>query len=281
VESDDWSGEIEEWEISMSEGEAVPEFLTAPDFLKQYPPYFYNSEGGAIAGGYKLELATDLTKFNPQDHLAESPIDWSQFPEARGNEVPSWYTSDTLREQPASNFWNNGSLESVHEVLAQHLCDQAENSDEQILFYDQNSGEIADIIEFDLQNQTVTFYHCKSGDEPGTSLSEIRDVQEQVLRTVRYLRTTELLDRIETRNGGSTNQHFISGEDKFDRLDSEFQPNQWEHTVSIVHPGLDLDIDMTDHSGGGRNIGILLCVCYEWLADENAKLEIHPGSTID
>jgi len=282
VASNVWSGGISDVTFQY-ESSGRPDRLSGEDFFSAFPPFIYTNGGSVVIGGEQRTV--EPTYENLQEVIEDTnPVDWSTC--AISEEEPPDLSSDN--DPHEIGLWSEDRADnSVHQRLVWYLQNQA---DEQVLFYDHKSGEVADIVQFlpdeepTVANPTIRFYHCKGfsdGSETTASLDEIKDVQQQVLRNTTFIMNTRLPGRIEYRASGGSLQHFIEGQSLFTDLTSTFRPGEWEYEVYIVHPGLDPSVNPNPGVEGERtdsNVNTLLCVCYEWIQDAGASFHIWGGT---
>lgn len=127
---------------------------------------------------------------------------------------------------------------SIHSCLENDLSNLAD-----IVFYDHGSGEIADYITFEAEDNeaVIAFYHCKgsSGDEPGARVKDYYEVCMQVIKSLKWIENNHrLLKQIQYREG-NTSARFIKG--NFQELQN-FVTDTLYHKLNfrlvVVQPGI-------------------------------------------
>lgn len=270
ISADKWRGPITNYTVSLSENGIESSSISCHEFLQEYPPRFYTDSGSIVIGGQRQSSQTDLSTFFPQDYLAETQIDWSEYVAEGTGEEPDWYCSDY--PEPLDEQWRDGEPESVFEALVRWLSDQRA-VDQQILFCDHKSGEVADFIEFCISDNEVNFYHCKGGKSVGVSLGRFKDIYQQTIRSLRFVESMKLIDHINDRRTPDTLQHFVWGEDRYNSLKTDFRPNRWDYTIYGVNPGLNTGFD-PEQNDKCRKVGRLLSECVEQVEQVNAKFTL-------
>lgn len=138
------------------------------DYINSHPLRFYFSDFSSLEGRELLRSAETEPAALDSDRI--ELIDW-----ARAN-------VDIQRE-----FLNiNDGRIPIHEYVGKRLVN--ENND--VVFYDHGSGELADFLSVHDEGEIVTFtlYHCKGSKEeaPGERVDELYEVAGQVVKSVRW-----------------------------------------------------------------------------------------------
>jgi len=270
VSTNQWTGEITELEVSLPEGNGTGSSIKANEFLKSYPPRFYTDSGAIVVGGQRQSPEVDLSNFNPAQYQASSSVDWSEYISEGAGEKPEWYCSDN--EGSLASHWDSNDHSSVFEALVRWLTER-KDEEQHILFCDDEGGEVADFIEFEIEENEINLYHCKGGDSAGVSIGRFKDIYQQTARSLRYIRSMELIDHINDRRTPGTLQHFIRGEDRYDALTQDFTPAKWTYTIYGVNPGLKTEFD-PEASNKHRNVGRLLSECVEQVGQTSSNFAL-------
>jgi hypothetical protein len=229
-------------------------------FFRRYPPQFHLGNGELIRSGASFQLAIGSERLPLRCFETSDAIDWS--------------TCDRRVEYRGQKLPKEG-LYSVHEWLEEYLTQTG--NDGQIVFRDHSSGEISDYIQFEPEGGVIRLFHCKSGktkrnsDELniGATLGHVTDVLDQVLRSRIWIRSGDLVDRIEERNMGETEPAFFIGEEEFSKVKKGFDPETWNYEVVVVLPTLDyVAARETDR------VNMTLLTCYEWLNQVDTDFRI-------
>lgn len=257
VASNSWDGEIENCIFIVDDGDEFAE-IPAEQFFERYPPYFYTGDGELIYSGRSHAVKDNLEELPESSFIEESRIDWTG--------CATWieYGIEEKDDDDATG------LIDIHQWTEEFIITNGE--DGQIIFYDHGSGEIADYVQIEADSKTISYYHCKKAEKDkasGARLSSIRDVVEQVLRSVSWIADSRLPSEMDRRASETENSHFVANEEQFQQVKSGFTPMEWEFRVVIVHPGI-------NHADAreSENINTVLLTCLEWLESAGASLQI-------
>ena len=270
VEKDAWVGDLSEYDFRVDAGESYKE-LKGETFLELFPPYFFLDDGTLIVSAQSQKVRSTYDQL--PSHCFENDLDWSDC------DVRVEYEIDTANRTRKPT---DGMI-SVHDWLEVHLPDSTR--EDQIIFKDHGSGEIADYIEILIDDKEISFYHCKGAPKNedgeaniGATLDHVKDVLDQVLRSNVWIKTSRLVSKIEGRNSRDNQTHFVIGEELFEAFAEVFVPAEWSYTVAIVNPGLDhTQVQDTE------NVNTTLLTCFEWLQGIGAELQImgHSNNAAD
>jgi hypothetical protein len=138
-------------------------------------------------------------------------------------------------------FGNAGpGLQSVHAYLETLLG----TSDQDIVYYDHGTGEIADFIALrEIGGRLlVQFYHCKraTGASPGHRLADVTEVAGQVVKSVTWARKQRIEANIRRRFTDNVGSHrFIKGGlQSLEDLFASATPASIDYEFIAVQPGL-------------------------------------------
>lgn len=292
VEGDMWTGDITDWEFRLIDRDTSQTDLEGTVFLSEYSPRFHLPNGDMIEGGIKYSPTRDLSQFDPQQCITPDSLNWEDYTDGNREEIlgqeepPS--DSDLLEQTPPDTRpfdWENIDSESVHQIIVSHRLSVISDR-KHILFYDQMSGEAADVIEFIPEKKDIRLYHCKADATEGVSIGRVEEAQQQLIRSLRWTFNDSLCTHIWRREGNSelrygtaddeeTIQHFITGREYFQGVKEDFQPQLWDFTICIVNPGLTLEFDFPSDTNKEQNAGILLNLCEERCTDNDVKFEVY------
>jgi len=256
VDSNAVRGELGECEFVVDNGEERAE-MSAETFFSRYPLYFCLGDGTLVYNGRGHQVKDEYSEIPDQCFLSEEEVDWSG--------CATWceYSID-------SDDADAEELIHVHEWVEDFVETTGEG--QQILFRDHTQGEIADYVQFEPENRRISFYHCKSrpkDSDSGARLDDVRDVVDQVFRSINWVRDSGLPAQIRYRQRNTTVEGFVFNEEGFEDIEVGFQPNAWNYRVYIVQPGLD-----HAQARSSENINTLLVTCREWLQAAEAELRI-------
>ncbi len=89
------------------------------------------------------------------------------------------------------------------------------NSKAQVVFYDHGSGEIADFVSFQQNDDetVIRLYHCKKsgGPKPGERVDDVYEVCGQTVKSLIWVSVDKLLARVNDRNSRRADSVFLKG----------------------------------------------------------------------
>lgn len=249
-------GQIANCQFRIDSGNKISK-LTGEVFFNRYPLYFCTGDGTLVYNGRGHKVKQELSEAPSACFVEESKIDWS------GCATWGEYSID-------DDDTDAEGLIHVHDWVEDFI--EANGESEQVLFRDHSSGEIADYVQFESSRKRISLYHCKAckkSNKSGARLEDVRDVVDQVFRSIAWIRNSGLPNRIRYRQENTGVEGFKLNEKGFEEIETRFQPNEWNFRVYIVQPGLDHDkARMSD------NINTLLLTCKEWLEAVDTELRI-------
>lgn len=270
VAKDQWTGELSEYDVFLRQKGNSTDAFTGDEFLEAFPPRFHTDSGSIVVGGQKQSSQSDLSSFDPVEYRASNRIDWSEYISEGASEKPDWYSSNN--EGDLSEQWDDNEPSTVFEALV-HWLKERRNENDHILFCDDKGGEVADFIEFCIDDGEINLYHCKGNYSAGVSLGRFKEIYQQTVRSLRYTFNMRLIDHISDRRTPGTLQHFVRGEDHYDSLREDFKPSEWVYTIYGVNPGLYTDFD-PENGTSYYNVGRLLSECIEQVEQCNVDFAI-------
>ncbi|MBB6522281.1 DEAD/DEAH box helicase [Pseudoteredinibacter isoporae] len=193
--------------------------------LNDYPLVFYTGELSSFHGLSFMPSHENSTNFRLENII---PVDW----EGNGVDVRNECKPDS----------DHGI--SIQSYLSMHL---AEDDDLDVVYFDHGTGEIADFITVNRQDEGVLieFYHCKKagGLKPGDRVEDAYEVCGQSIKCTIYTRPSKLFERINyrfnERKGACT---FIKGDlDTLRKLVCEVPPATITFRIIAVQPGISAD----------------------------------------
>lgn len=139
------------------------------EYFSENPPSLLSVDGSEITGGQILERRKALPQLFPQDRIIS--IDWKNVP----IQTESKWRHGTSRPDSVQGFF----------------IERLKNETNEIIFDDDDSGEIADIVEIVEMSKDelhVKLYHCKysSGATPGNRVGDLYIVCGQAARSVKW-----------------------------------------------------------------------------------------------
>jgi hypothetical protein len=244
------------FEVDTGDERAV---MPAETFFSKYPLYFCVGDGTLVYNGRGHQVKNEFSELPEDCFLTEDQIDWSG--------CATWHEYSIPVDDPDADGLIDvqGWVESFAETNGEGG---------QVLFNDhtQGGGEIADFIQIEPENRLISFYHCKSrpkDSDSGARLEDVREVIDQVFRSINWIRDSGLPGQIRHRQNNTTVEGFELNEEAFEEIETGFQPNAWNYRVYIVQPGLN-----HSRAQSSENINTLLLTCREWLQAADAELRI-------
>ena len=199
---------------------------TLEEYLRDHPPALLFVDGSEVLGSRLLEVNQPLS--HTYDPAAIITFDWA------GTDIR------------AESKWRRGMCR--RESIQAHVIDSLISKNNRFVFDDDDSGEIADIVEIVERSQEVIFrfYHCKysSGSQPGERVKDLYEVCGQAVRSVRW--TTDprhLMDHLQYREKPAMLNGRPSRFEKGDlhalvNLKRRMRRLRVRYEIAIVQPGI-------------------------------------------
>ena len=193
-------------------------------FLNDYPLIFYTGDLSSFHG-VSFMPAHDHENYINFDSDNITAVDWG----GKGVDVTNECKPDS----------DKGI--SIHSYLSKDLED---NKELDVVYFDHGTGEIADFISVNKQEDTVLvkFYHCKKagGSKPGDRVEDAYGVCGQSIKCTIFTRPSKLFERISNRfNGRKGESTFIKGNLELLRsLICETPPASIKFSIIAVQPGI-------------------------------------------
>jgi len=222
---------------------------TLADYLQQYPPRLILPNGGSILGDEYWRAPGSLIPI-PED--CWKPRDWHGF---------------DIRNETRSV--HGGPKSIMQFVEADLLKSTAHDS---IVVRDHGSGEIADFIAVEPDQNLISFYHCKGsgGDRPSARVADCYEVLGQACRNTHWIRSPRLISQLYLHTQPDRASPVIKGgAEALRRLADGFQSNAWRYRVVIVQTGLD-----SAQAQRSPRVKPLFLSLYQILRDCDAALSI-------
>ena len=229
---------IEEYELQISDGKY--EFITRKatglrlkrrqveykfsEFFYEFPPRIKFVDQSMLEGNLLVRITSAPPLFNM-------------------NRIEIWdWTGINIRKESQGIHRNKQSIQyhAIQKLVSsQKYC---------VVFDDDNSGEIADIVSIlDESNKiTIQFYHCKyaHGDNPGARVSDLYEVCGQAEKSIKWCQDpTAIIDRLIKRESDRTQlggTRFEVGDlRKLREIKNKMRVFQTKIEVIIVQPGID------------------------------------------
>ena len=204
-------------------------------WFHEYPPTIYFADGDSLVADELFALPDSDESYFPDEHF--EVWDWN------GVDI----RVESLGLDRRMNSIQSRVIKQIRETTGSH-----------IIFNDDGTGEVADVVAFELDGNhvTVRLYHCKfsSSDTPGARVVDLYEVCGQAQRSVRRCeRPQRLIDRLLKREAdrmrkGKTSR-FEKGSPK-DIKELRYQRDQLEYRfeIYVVQPGYSKAARKSKHS---------------------------------
>lgn len=210
------------------------EDISLKKFFETYPPTLFLSNSDTISGCIHTIYNTQPAYKIPSDQI--QILQWEDV------------------HFPHESMYKNGirRTNSVQEYIMKKYVN--ENAD--IVFNDDNSGEVADVVAIYSTEEEILFKvtHCKySKQESGSRLSDLYEVCGQVIVSLRYKwKPEDLINHLKRRNktGVLAGKRFYEGDETIlNTIRDELKYKNVRFLFSIAQPGVShsaLNDEMTD-----------------------------------
>ncbi|HEV2149799.1 MAG TPA: DEAD/DEAH box helicase family protein [Longimicrobiaceae bacterium] len=197
--------------------------LTLPDYFQEHPPRVFLADFSVIDGGQLFRTPPVLAPFDPSRVEA---IQWT-----------------VLGVNIRKEFYEEGDKRdghSIHDYLAAYLPAQ----DEEVVFYDHGTGEMADFVTFTRSpaGVVIRFYHCKAshGEIPGSRVADAYEVASQVVKSVIWLRgAARILSQVNRREREVEGSCFLKGDRSLlKEVLNESRNAGLRYEMVLVQPGI-------------------------------------------
>jgi superfamily II DNA or RNA helicase len=201
--------------------------MTLVDFFNEYPPTIKFIDQSTLEGNLLIRIKTSVTEFSRQNI-----IKWG-------------WTGTNIRKE------SQGDLKEVDSIQYKLIERLKMNLDYSIIFDDDDSGEIADLITISESDQLILFefYHCKysHGDNPGARVADLYEVCGQSEKSVGWMQDKKMIiermiKRENLRIKSGRPSRFEKGDlKKLKELKNKMRVYPSKAEIYIVQPGVDSD----------------------------------------
>jgi len=149
-----------------------------------------------------------------------------------------------------------------------------ESSD--LIFLDDGANEIADMIVVDVTLSVITLVHCKysARDAPGCRKSDCDELFAQAMRSIHWVSSPNLFDRLNDRLKDAKKSKIIFGKNEaFNNIVKSFSVNEWSYKIVLAQPGFKID-KVSDRNRRNNNVYELAVPVYERIIGTDASLEV-------
>jgi hypothetical protein len=194
------------------------------NYLSENPPVLILTNGSEIKGTRLLAHADTLPTLFAANDIAI--LDWHNVP---------------IRSE---SKWRRGVMRP--ESVQGRLIDTLLATLSTFIFDDDDSGEVADVVEIivNQQDALIRLYHCKysGGDEPSVRVGDLYEVCGQAIRSSKVVNyPAALLLRLEHREsilGGRPTRLERGTIGQLRKLRRQSDRYRWRFEIAIVQPGL-------------------------------------------
>jgi len=204
-------------------------------WFHEYPPTFYFADGDSLVADELFALPDTEVPYFSDEHF--EVWDWTGV-DIRVESLGLERRSDSVQAR---------TIERVRSTTGSH-----------VIFNDDGTGEVADVVAFeqDGNHVTVRLYHCKysSSDAPGARAGDLYEVCGQAQRSVRRCeRPQRLIDRLLRREGdrlraGKPSRFEEGGVSDLKLLRSQRNQLEYQFEIFVVQPGYSLAARNSTHS---------------------------------
>lgn len=215
-----YSGDEKKVEIKIGN-----KYKDLTEWFEQFPPKITYADGSTLENTYYLEATVKgIPKFNKEDIII---YDWSK--------------TDIRKESQG--------IEKKKDTIQYKVIETIKSNDYDLVFDDDGSGEIADIIAIKVDNEIINIdlFHCKYSKEdlPGARIGDLYEVCGQAQKSIIWkINTERLLRHILRRENLRENQHIgssrfeIGNNNTINSLINMSRVYSTKMNVYIVQPGV-------------------------------------------
>lgn len=194
------------------------------EWFQEYPPKITYVDGSTLENRYYLEFGTKgVPIFNKQELIT---LDW---------------TGTNIRKESQGIYREKDTVQYK-------IIETIKEKDYDIIFDDDGSGEIADVVAIKNENEKIyiDLYHCKYSkeDNPGSRIGDLYEVCGQAQKSVNWKISAEkifkhLLKRERLRNSRQNDTRFeVGDETKLNAFVNMARLYQVEMNIYVVQPGV-------------------------------------------
>jgi hypothetical protein len=145
-----------------------------------------------------------------------------------------------------------------------------------VLVLDDGAHEISDLIWIQGSKHVIHYIHCKPSktDKPGCRRSDCDIVFAQAMRSVHWVKSELMFERIKERLIARDKSKIIFGSQRLlDDIAKNFSVNQWKYKIVVAQPGFDI-AKVSNKKLSNNNIYELAIPTYERITAGLADFEI-------
>lgn len=225
------------------------------DLNNEFPPSIILPDGSIIVGRNKII---------PNISIEDLPNEIWKTKRWNGCNIRSEaYEENPVNDLPVINH----TIELLRPSLIQG---------KDLVILDDGAHEIADLIYFDTSNSTIHFIHCKysGSDNPGCRKSDCDELFAQAMRSIHWISSPILMDRLNNRIMNTQNSQIVFGSKGIlETLSQNYRVNNWKFNIILVQPGFRIE-QVSDKARANNNVYELAIPMFERIVGSNGTLEI-------
>lgn len=194
------------------------------DYFAEHPPIIRFADRSVLEGNLLIKPASEPPAFSPEQIF---PIDWK---------------GTNIKKESQQAFKDPESIQYrvIQDLKQENIYD--------IIFDDDDAGEVADIVTIREENKHIyfCFYHCKFslGKTPGARIDDLYAVCGQAEKSIKWcadpkLIIERLIKRESARNKNNGSRIEVGSLRKLSELKNKLRLYPASFDISIVQPGVD------------------------------------------
>lgn len=224
------------------------------DVLNDYSPSIILPNGSIIVGRNKIIPNVSIEELPSEIWVSK---DWTNC-----NIRSEAYIQNPVGDLPVINH----TIELLRPSIA----------DTDLIILDDGAHEIADLIYFDTTSSIIHFIHCKysSEDNPGCRKYDCDELFAQAMRSIHWISSPILMDRINYRIDNIQNSQIVIGtQEILESISKNYRVNNWKYNIILAQPGFRLD-QVSNKARANNNVYETSIPMFERIIGSNGSLEI-------
>lgn len=144
-----------------------------------------------------------------------------------------------------------------------------------VLILDDGANEISDLVWIQDHDKTINLVHCKPSkkDKAGCRVGDSDILFAQALRSIHWVSSSVILDRLDERISGNGNSRILIGAVHFQGILNTYKINEWRFNIILAQPGFKKG-QVSDHRRPRNNVYELAIPMFERIRAGTASMEI-------
>ena len=144
-----------------------------------------------------------------------------------------------------------------------------------ILILDDGANEISDLVWIQDYDKIVNLVHCKptKGLKAGCRVGDSDILFAQALRSIHWVSSSILLDRLNDRINSGGNSQILIGANNFQGIFNTYKINEWRFNIILAQPGFKKG-QVSDPQRARNNVYELAIPMFERIRSGNATMEV-------